>query len=233
MAPLMDLTGQRFSRLVVVERDEAKRRPVYWRCTCDCGASRVVRSQDLRTGHTKSCGCLISDCSPGLKHGWSGSPEYVAWVSMKRRCDTPSCTGFQSYGGRGISVCDRWVHGEGGKHPFECFIDDVGPRLSPAHSIDRINPDGAYEPGNVRWAVKLVQVNNRRNTRHVVYRGERMPLTDAVRAAGSIIHYEAAWVRISQCGWSVERAVETPSSRPYQPLTPRQERQDSRAVRLA
>lgn len=129
---------------------------------------------------------------------------------MISRCENPNVKAYPSYGGRGVKVCDRWRHGEGTKHGVECFIEDMGLRPSPSHSLDRFpNVDGNYEPGNVRWEEKLAQANNKVRTRYVIYHGEKMSLCDAVRVAGSVIHREAAWVRI-QHGWTVEKAVETP-----------------------
>lgn len=213
MPALIDLTGRTFGQLTVVGLSERRkyRGQFYWDCMCTCGTETTVLGRDLRKGHTKSCGCRRLLNVTSLTHGQSGSPEYVAWLSMKNRCYVPSTTHYRFYGGRGITVCDSW------RDSFETFLADIGPRPSPKHSLDRIDSDGNYEPSNVRWALFSVQANNRRRTRFVVYHGERMPLTDAVRAAGSVIHYEAAWVRIRDCGWTVERAVETPSSRRVKP----------------
>lgn len=138
------------------------------------------------------------------KHGLSDTPEYAVWVGMLNRCRNPKVSCFKDYGDRGITVDQRW------SDSFENFYADVGRRPSPEHSLERIENNGNYEPGNVCWATTLEQSNNKRNTRYVTYKGQRMALNDAVRAAGSVVHYEAAWTRITRCGWKVEHALEIP-----------------------
>ena len=132
-------------------------------------------------------------------------PEYGIWNGMLNRCRNPNVKCFPLYGGRGIKVCEEWKK-------FENFYRDMGSRPSPKHSLDRIDGNGNYEPGNVRWATTIEQANNRRHTRFVIYRGKRMALNNAVRLAGSVIHYESAWIRITS-GWSVEHAIETPRTK--------------------
>lgn len=203
MAPLIDLTGQKIGYFTVLSRI-AEIRPVRWLCRCDCGTEKAVRSQDLRTGHIRSCGgCRLIPRGGRIFHGLSSSDEFKIWRGMINRCHNPNVKNFCSYGGKGIVVCEEW------RKSFTAFLADVGERPSKAHSIDRINPSGNYEPGNCRWALALEQGNNKRNTRRIIYRGEEMSLCEAVRLAGSVIHHEAAAVRI-RSGWTVERAVETP-----------------------
>ena len=131
--------------------------------------------------------------------------EYGIWTGMLNRCRNPKLKCYELYGGRGIKVCEAWKK-------FEVFFRDMGPRPSAKHSLERIDANGDYEPGNVRWATHLEQCNNRRATRFVIYKGRRTALTDAVRAAGSVIHYETAWIRI-RTGWPVDVALETPRTR--------------------
>lgn len=144
------------------------------------------------------------------KRNFYGTIEYRIWAGVIARCYNPNRPAFSTYGAVGISVCDRWRKGDAVLSGFELFLADMGPCPSETHSIDRW-PDmaGNYEPGNCRWATKLEQANNRRNTRRIVYRGVEMALTDAVRLAGSVIHSETAWIRI-KTGWTPEKAVETP-----------------------
>jgi hypothetical protein len=202
---MIDISGRRFGRLVALETAGKRWGRFLWLCRCDCGVESVFDGNHLRRGMSKSCGCLMRETSRALKfvHGGTGSQEHAIWRGMINRCENPNVRGYPGYGGRGIRVCARW------RADFTAFLSDLGPRPSRQHSLERLNPDGNYEPGNVVWSTALAQANNKRNTRFVEYNGERMSLCDAVRLAGSVVHYEAAWVRI-RSGWSVERAVETP-----------------------
>ena len=201
MSLLIDLTGKRFTSLTVIGRDKTRGPQIYWRCVCDCGKRTTVVSQSLRVGHSRSCGCQIHTPRRPPKRLM---PEYSAWNDMKMRCLNKNRPVYPLYGGRGITICGRW------KYSFDNFLKDMGLRPSEKHSLDRIDNDGNYEPGNCRWATKAQQMSNRRNTRFVVFRTKKMSLVDAVRKAGSVVHHEAAWGRITRCGWSVEEAVTTP-----------------------
>lgn len=156
--PAKDMTGQRFGRLVVLVRAPIAHRHVYWQCLCDCGTVVNVRTDALRSGKTNSCACLQRETATkhGQAHGHRGTPEYGAWVSMKGRCLRSSHQAFHNYGGRGITIYASWID------DFAAFFAEVGPRPSPDHSLDRINNDGNYEPGNVRWATRSQQMKNRR-----------------------------------------------------------------------
>jgi hypothetical protein len=143
-----------------------------FRVRCDCGDELVMLGENLRSGNTKSCGCQRRDVSATirLKHSEArkGAPsvEYRTWVNMITRCENSGRKDFKLYGGRGIKVCARWRHGEGGRTGFECFLADMG-RRPPQHSIDRYpDNDGDYEPRNCRWATASEQnKNQRRNKR--------------------------------------------------------------------
>lgn len=162
-----DLTGQVFGRLTVSARlpREAGSGPTKYRCACECGVVKTIIGTSLTGGNTKSCGCLRSDLTVmrHTTHGmFSGSGkmtrEYRIWTGMKTRCTNPKSISYRYYGGRGVKVCDRWMGS------FAAFLEDVGKVPAP-YSIDRINPDGDYEPGNVRLASPREQAQNRRNTR--------------------------------------------------------------------
>lgn len=214
MGHFINLVGDRFDRLVVISRVEnsSKGHP-RWACRCDCGQEVTVEGASLRGAHTKSCGCKKRENAHSITHGKSKTVEYQIWRGMISRCENPKVERFPSYGGDGITVCRRWRHGDDRKTGFEYFIADMGER-PPGGTLERKDPTANYEPSNTRWATSLEQANNKRNTRWVLYRGVRMSLCDAVRAAGGVIHYEAAAVRI-KTGRTVDRAVETPSSRAH------------------
>jgi len=167
----IDLTGQRFGRLVVRSVASAERGIVKWNCECDCGTTQVVQSTHLRSGHTRSCGCWRNEQTTarnraGAKHGMHLSPEYGIWRSMVKRCHSPTAHAYDRYGGRGITVCPEW------RTSFEAFYEHVGARPSPAHSIEREDNSRGYEPGNVKWATDSEQNNNRRNNLTATIGGE-------------------------------------------------------------
>lgn len=152
----IDLTGRRFGRFIVEEwvgGHGAK-----YRCRCDCGMVKMVCGSLLCSGRTKSCGCLRREVTGkrARHHGLNKTPTHTCWVHIRSRCENPKNAGYYKYGARGIRVCERW-------RKFENFLADMGPRPSPKHSIDRIDNDGNYEPGNCRWADALTQLYNRRH----------------------------------------------------------------------
>lgn len=162
----IEMSGQRFGRLTVVERNGSYRgKKAIWRASCDCGGEISVIGVNLRNGHTQSCGCLKRDSARlvslnNITHGEARlgrSHEYRTWTAIKNRCSNPTNPAYRNYGGRGIRVCERW------ENSFERFLADVG-RCPPGLTLDREDNDGGYDPDNCRWATPLEQRHNRRDS---------------------------------------------------------------------
>lgn len=202
----MNLNGKRFGRLVVVGAEGVKLKKGssrYWECLCDCGSTKFVRQDHLIKGKIVSCKCfwkqrLVDRAKHGAARSGRWTPEYKIWMGMLSRCNNPNRKAYPTYGGRGIKVCDRW-------RDFENFLSDMGPRPSPVHSIDRLNPNGNYEPGNCRWATSKEQGSTRRDNRRIKYRGSEIMLSELVRASG-VPH--ATLSRYLDQGLSAEQAIE-------------------------
>lgn len=179
----MELTGQRYGRLTVISLDTtrvARRNGKMWLCRCDCGARASVSGERLRNGRTRSCGCLRVEMrgTQTLTHGMSKSPTWNCWQRMRRRCYDPNSIQYPYYGGRGITVCERW-------EKFENFLEDMG-EVPPGMSIDRIDNDKGYEPGNVRWATKTEQARNKRSNVRLLVGGQEMLASDFVKTYGLV-----------------------------------------------
>lgn len=194
-----DLLGRRFGRLVVIEcAGQAKKDGNYrWKCRCNCGNEKIVLASNLKTGRVSGCGCV------SIKHARTNSLEWRSWTSMKARCSNPNVYSYERYGGRGITVCERWL----GKDGFKNFLADMGNRPSPEHTLDRIDSNGNYEPGNCRWATKIEQATNRRNTVMVTCNGETLSVEGWGRRNG--IQSGTIRRRISK-GMALEDAVSLP-----------------------
>ena len=174
---------------------------------CDCGKEIVIRAYSIKSGNTKSCGCLRTEINSELNstHRESSctgnTKEWRAWYSMKERCCTPGQDSYKHYGGRGIAVCDRWVNS------FENFLEDMGRAPTPDHTLDRF-PDvnGNYGPGNVRWATPSEQARNKTTTIYADFNGEIKCVADWSEQYG--IHIRTLRNRLMR-GWSIEKALLT------------------------
>jgi hypothetical protein len=197
--------GARFGRLIVVEDLGTTGRPYHfrrWRVKCDCGEERIVLNQSLH--RQISCGCeqRRRSADAARTHGMTKSPLYKVWTAMRQRCLNPNCASWPKYGGRGITLCERW------KDDYAAFVEDVGQRPEGARwSIDRIDNSRGYEPGNVRWATDVRQARNSRLTRMLTHDGATLPLGDWADRLGmkpgtlrNRLHY----------GWTVHRALTEP-----------------------
>ncbi len=173
-------------------------------CQCACGTVRYFRRGNLMTGNTLSCGCSKAIHPNRLRHGHSPrtqqSPEYSTWQQLKRRCLNPRSKSWPAYGGRGIRVHPLW------QASFEAFLRDVGLRPTPEHSIERIDNNGDYVPGNVKWATRLEQMNNTRRNHFETFNGERLTIAQWARRFG--LRYAAVRNRLYK-GWTIGDIVAT------------------------
>lgn len=155
-----DITGLKFGRLLAIRRSSPLGvKNTKWECLCNCGKTTIVSPSKLKSGHTRSCGCLSIETviKRVTTHGDTGSTTYSCWSAMLRRCFNPNVREFCYYGGRGITVCERW------RRSYASFLKDMGPRPS-GLEIDRIDNEGNYEPTNCRWTTKSQNCLNRRSS---------------------------------------------------------------------
>jgi hypothetical protein len=204
----INLENMRFGRLLVIKRVPSAPGRIAWLCKCDCGNEHTTTSGALSSERTKSCGCLRAEkmaenrrSGGRLRHGMSNSPEHKVWMGMNERCINPNSKFFFRYGGRGITICDRW-------RVFENFYADMGQRPV-GMTLDRENNDGNYEPSNCRWATQVEQMNNTCSNVRITIAGETKTLSQWSRAYG--VDKDLASQRILRDGWSPEDAVTIPS----------------------
>lgn len=198
----VNMSGLRFGRLLVVERSErvSKDRAVSWVCRCDCGEEFVTLGRSLRRGLTVSCGCFGKEQrrKANTTHAKSKTGAYKVWTTMVARCTNPNASAYPYYGGRGITVCDRW------KESFEAFAEDMGDRPE-GQTVERVDNDGPYSPENCRWATRKEQSSNTRRSHWVTFEGETRILSEWAEILG--IGSNALEWRMEN--WGLERALTT------------------------
>lgn len=202
---LIDFTGQRFGMLTIISYAGNSK----WNCICDCGNNTVVSTCHIKSGHTRSCGCLhektIHSGNNTRTHGMSRTRLHRIWSNMRSRCNNRNVPCYQYYGGRGISVCGEWGTPDG----FEAFYKwAVNNGYSSNLTLDRIDVNGDYDPDNCRWISMLEQMNNTRTNHLITYNGEEKTLAEWARCVG--LPYQRVINRINSLGWSVEKALTTP-----------------------
>ena len=200
---VVDRIGKKFGRLTVISFSHCdSKSTTYWNCLCNCGTSKIVRESRIKSGGTKSCGCLKKELLriAKTKHGMCGTPIYKSWQLMKQRCYNSKNTMYKRYGGRGIKVCKLWINS------FENFYKDMGEKPK-GKTIDRIDNNGDYKPSNCKWSTAKEQANNKSNSIHITVKGKTHTAIEweQIRGlkAGKVSH------RIGY-GWSYEIAVLTP-----------------------
>jgi hypothetical protein len=206
MGKYVDLTGQRFGRLTVIEyAGKDKHRNILWLCKCDCGTETIVFSGNLKRGNTFSCGCYQRErtkdahTTHNLTH--TNPRLYEIWSDMKKRCFKPNTTGYIHWGGRGISVCHEWLE-------YKSFYDwAISNGYKDFLTIERVDNDGNYEPDNCKWITKGEQSRNTTRNHKVTFNKETMTLSEWSRKMGM----SASTLRFRLIhGWSVEKALTTP-----------------------
>lgn len=215
MGKIKDLTGQVFGRLTVLSfHSLTKFKDAQWNCICSCGVSKVIRATALKSKDTVSCGCFHKDLlrETETTHGDSKSREYKIWAGMRDRCKNPSHIGYVYYGGRGITVCERW-------DSYETFLLDMGRSPTKLHSLDRKDNNGNYNPSNCRWATKSEQANNTRRSHMITYNGKTQNLKQWCIELG--LDYRKTCARITTSKWNPEKAFTFKAVSPAQIQQPK------------
>ena len=206
MGKFIDITGKKFGRLTVVVRGEDYISPkgyrgINWVCVCECGKTVIVRGCNLKSGASRSCGCIVEEKPNHTTHGLSNKRLYSIWKGIKDRCNNPNNSSYDDYGGRGISVCADWN---------DCFMSfyqwSIEHGYTDGLSINRIDNNGSYCPDNCEWADSITQANNTRRNHYVTYNGKTQSISHWER------EYDIPYNRLKdrlKNGWDIQRALTT------------------------
>jgi hypothetical protein len=207
MPAFIDLSGKKFNKLTILSlnKDKSSKKRKFWNCVCDCGNKKICDGENVKSGKTKSCGCILSE---SLIKGWNRRRQFTKeekplrqiWKLMIRRCYNPADPTHRHYGARGIKVCERW-------HNYWQFKEDMWPRPE-GLTLERIDNDGDYCPENCKWATVLEQVNNRRTSKKITMNGETKTVPDWCRDYG-VSNVGAIRQRLGR-GWSLQDALTKP-----------------------
>ncbi len=206
MSKLIDITGQKFGLWTVLEKAISSNNSTRWKCICDCGNVKIVDGSNLKLGYSTNCGCerlkalIKSTTTHGDTSNGKSSKEYMIYKSMIARCNNPNNQNYHRYGGRGITVCERWLTS------FENFLSDMGRKPTPKHSIDRRNNDGNYEPNNCYWATDLEQARNTSKVKFIEFNNKIQTISEWSKELGIktvTIHY-----RLNK-GFAIEDVLST------------------------
>jgi hypothetical protein len=209
MAKKINIDGKRFGRMVALWHSYTIRKKYgkkatykdYYECVCDCGTRKASCKHDLLIGDANSCGCLGVEArlAASKKHGASRSDIYGTWGNIIERCTNPKNPGFKNYGGRGITICERW------RSSFESFRDDMGPKPTPKHTVERRDNNKGYSPENCSWETMLVQMRNNRRNVYFEIGGEKKTMQAWCDQFG--IRRYVAYQRYKKLGWTIEEAL--------------------------
>jgi hypothetical protein len=197
----IDITGKKYGRLTAIRLLESRKVGTqskrFWLFSCECGKEMELAAGAVTSGNTLSCGCLLKDTI--TKHGGTGTKVYGVWHAMINRCRDRNDPAYKDYGGRGIIICERWME-------FANFAADMGPRPE-GGTLDRIDVNGNYEPGNCRWADAKKQANNRRNNMRLMFNGEDLTMSEWADRLG--VSKSRIKNRID-AGWTIEATLTEP-----------------------
>jgi len=194
----------KYNRLTAIKFSHKKWGNQFWLFRCDCGNEKVIKVSEVKSGRSKSCGCLWREVikkngKNSKTHGMSKTQTYKSWASMKSRCLNENSTRYENWGGRGIIVCEEWLK-------FENFYNDMGEKPE-GKSLDRIDNNKGYYKKNCRWSTPKEQGNNTRSNVFITYKGRTLTMSQWAKEIN--ISYETFWARIKISGWSIEKALNT------------------------